>query len=373
MQKIKILWILPSLAGGGAERVIVTLLRHLDRDRYQPVLAVVNMRNAVYLDDLPEDVKLLDLKCKRVRYALPKILWLIRKQRPDIVFSTLGHLNLAIALLKPLLPKRTHFVAREASVVSKVRYLHRWPRLVSWLYRCLYRRFDLIICQSQPMLDDLLTTYGLPQGKAVVVPNPIDVELVHKRSLDKIQLLGFDQNRFNVVVAGRLSHEKGLDILLEAVAMCGDIPVNVVILGEGTLRPVLENQALVLGVRNRVKFIGFQPNPYPYFAHADLFVLSSYVEGFPNVVMEALICGTPVVATPCAEVLTQILADGVNGWLAARINAGALAEVLRSAVSLPRQTPRQQALEARFGVGQIILQYQKLLEDRHRVREPSAG
>jgi glycosyltransferase involved in cell wall biosynthesis len=369
MQKIKILWVLPSLAGGGAERVVVTLLRHLDRDRFESSLAVVNMQNAIYLGDLPGDVELLDLKCKRVRYALPRILMLVRKRRPDIVFSTLGHLNLAIAFLKPLLPKCTHYVAREASVVSKVRYLHRWPRLVSWLYRCLYRRFDRIICQSQPMLEDLLNTYNLPPGKALVIPNPIDVELVRKRSLETFQLSGFHQDRFNVVVAGRLSHEKGMDVLLQAVAMCGDIPINVVVLGEGMLRQDLENQAHVLGVSNRVKFIGFQPNPYPYFACADLFVLSSHVEGFPNVVMEALICGTPVVATPCAEMLTQILGDGANGWLAERIDAGALAEALRSAATLPRRTPRRQELEARFDVRQIIQQYQKLLEEIHHAHE----
>jgi len=372
-QKKKLLFVLPSLAGGGAERVIVTLLRHLDRNRYQLSLAAVNMRNAVYLGDLPGDVELIDLDCKRVRYALPKLLLLIRGRRPDMVFTTLGHLNLVIALLKPLLPRHTHYVAREASVVSKVMYLHRWPWLMSYLYRHLYGRFDSVVCQSQPMLEDLLQTYVLPSGKAVVIPNPIDLELVRARSQADIPLLGFKQNCFNVVAAGRLSPEKGMDLLLQAVSMCGDIPINVVILGEGPMRQVLENQVLTLGIGNRMKFIGFQPNPYSYFAHADLFVLSSRVEGFPNVVLEALACGTPVVATPCTAVLKDILADGVNGWLAPDISAGGLAEALRTAFTLPRRVPALQDLEARFGVRQVVAQYEQLLSKVAEVRGPGGG
>ena len=87
-----LLFLIPSLRGGGAERVIVTLLRHMNRSLFRLGLAVVDMREAVYRDDVPEDVEFIDLGCTRVRYALPKIMRLIWRRRPDVVFSTLGHL-----------------------------------------------------------------------------------------------------------------------------------------------------------------------------------------------------------------------------------------------------------------------------------------
>ncbi len=112
--------LIPSLRGGGAERVIVALLRHLDRTKFRLMLAVVDMREAAYQDYVPNDVELIDLGCSRVRYALPKIIRLIWQQRPEVVFSTLGHLNLALAIVRPLLPDGVRYVAREACVVSEV-------------------------------------------------------------------------------------------------------------------------------------------------------------------------------------------------------------------------------------------------------------
>src|SRR5689334_13406340 len=125
----RLLFLIPSLRGGGAERVIVTLLRHLDRAKVCLALAVVDTRDAVYRGDVPEDVEFIDLRCTRVRYALPKILYLIWRRRPDVVFSTLGHLNLALAMLRPLLPGGVRYIGREACIVSANLGGYALPRL----------------------------------------------------------------------------------------------------------------------------------------------------------------------------------------------------------------------------------------------------
>ena len=136
-----LLFLVPSLHGGGAERVIVTLLRHMNRSLFRLGLAVVDMREAVYRDDVPEDVEFIDLGCTRVRYALLKIMRLIWRKRPDVVFSTLGHLNLALAMLRPLLPNGVRYIGREACVVSETLTEHTHPRLWAWAYRRFYRAF----------------------------------------------------------------------------------------------------------------------------------------------------------------------------------------------------------------------------------------
>ncbi len=99
----RVLFLIPSLVGGGAERVFTILLRHLDRDRFEPQLAVLESGGA-YTGDVPDDVKIHDLRVQRVRYAMPSLIRLIWKVRPDTIVSTLGHLNVAISMLRYLLP-----------------------------------------------------------------------------------------------------------------------------------------------------------------------------------------------------------------------------------------------------------------------------
>ncbi|MGA9853574.1 MAG: glycosyltransferase [Gammaproteobacteria bacterium] len=356
-----ILFVIPSLAGGGAEHVVVTLLKHLDRAKFKLSLAVINIEDAIHLDDVPADVELIDLGSRQVRGALVKLVRLIRKRRPDVVFSTLSHLNLAVALLRPFLPSQTRYIGRETSVVSKVMYLHRWPTIMWFLYKTAYKRLDAVVCQSQAMRDDLIAVYGFPARKAVVIHNPVDVEWVRIRAQEVIELIGMKPDRRNLVTAGRLSHEKGMDMLLEALALCRNSRLNLVILGEGGLRRTLEERAAKLGIHEQVQFIGFQPNPYPYFAQADLFVLSSRVEGFPNAALEALACGTPLVVTPC-DSIRDLALGAQEGLVASSFSPAALAEAIREALdNRSGFSPSIERIRAAFDVSVVVRQYEELL------------
>ena len=115
----KILFIIPTLSSGGAERVIINLLRHFDPSKFVMILAVVDINSEVYLNDLPVDVDLINLRCTRVRFALLKIIRLIWQIKPKVVFSTLGYLNLSLAILKPLLPKNIRYLCRETTILSE--------------------------------------------------------------------------------------------------------------------------------------------------------------------------------------------------------------------------------------------------------------
>jgi glycosyltransferase involved in cell wall biosynthesis len=357
----RVLILIPTLLGGGAERVIVTLLQHLDRSRFRFTLAVVDTRGAVFREDVPEDVEFVDLGCSRVRYAMPSILRLIWRLRPHVVLSTLGHLNLALALLRPLLPWGVRLVARETIVVS--RNLQWQGRAWVWAlaYRLMGRAFDVLICQSQDMKDDLVANFGASPEKMVVINNPVDVARVRRLAAVPVPATGRGAGNaadLRLVAAGRLVEQKGFDLLLEAVARCADRRLQLTILGEGPLRPMLEAQARALGIADRVHFAGFQANPYPFFRHADAFVLSSRFEGFPNVVLEALACGTPVIATPAPGGVREIL-DGIRGCVVAEdISATALAGAIRSyegKAALP------DTLMERYSVDRIAACYEEVL------------
>ena len=155
-ERKRILFLLPSLTGGGAERVFTTLLRHLDRTRFEPHLALLQATGA-YMEDIPQDVSIHDLKVSRVRYGLPSILGLVWRLRPQTILATMGHLNIALIAAKPFFPLNTKLVVREAVIPSALfREENKNIKLWGWLYRHVYKRADKIVFLSDSMVADLV-------------------------------------------------------------------------------------------------------------------------------------------------------------------------------------------------------------------------
>jgi glycosyltransferase involved in cell wall biosynthesis len=234
------------------------------------------------------------------------------------------------------MPRSTALVGREGTIVSEnIRSFSRLPALWFAGYRLLYPRFDAVVCQSRYMERDLVEHHGLPRDKTVVINNPIDLERI-ARGLPATRrprrALG---EPLRLVAAGRFAREKGYDLLLDALAELRDLRPTLRILGDGPLVPAVKQRAAELGLADAVQLVGFQPNPIPYFADADAFVLSSRYEGFPNVVLEALACDIGVIATPALGGTPEIL-EGVAGCeLASAISAPALAAAIRAWASRP--------------------------------------
>jgi glycosyltransferase involved in cell wall biosynthesis len=363
-QQRHILFLIPTLGAGGAERVIVTLLNHFDRSKFRLTLAVLDMRGAAFFEELPSGITVLDLQSTRVRYALPKIIRLIWKIRPDVAFSTLGHLNLALAMVRPLLPSGTRYVARETITVSEDLRTRKLAKAWGWAYRNFYGRFDHIICQSDEMRADLAANFRLPPQKLALINNPVDVERIARLAssvpttyCDYAQDSG-NKDVINFVAAGRLVYQKGFDLLIEAVARSGLKQLMVTVLGAGPLRETLEQLAREKGVHNQVRFAGLQKNPYAFMAGADAFVLCSRYEGFPNVMLEALACGTCVIATPAPGGTAEIARSTRGVQLASAVSAEALSAEFQRFVS-NRPNPAHITVE-RFEAGRIAKEYENV-------------
>ncbi len=355
-----VLILIPTLQGGGAERVIVTLLQHMDRARFRFTLAVVDARGDVFRHELPDDVGFVDLGARRVRHALPSIFRLIWRHKPQVVLTTIGHMNLALALLRILLPREIRFIAREATIVSQQIEGSASPALARWAYRYTYARFDQIVCQSYYMQQDLIDHFGVRQEKTVVINNPVDVERI--RVLAAQAQPDPERSRYSgglaLVAVGRLSPEKGPELLIQAIALCGRSQVHLTLVGDGPMRKQLEQQVDRLGLRERVTFTGFQSNPYTWIAAADALVLSSRYEGFPNVVLEALACRKPVIATPAPGGLMEIVARVPGCVLATEISARALS---RAIGDFDQGTLIAADAVAPYSVGSICRRYEALL------------
>lgn len=355
-----VLFVVPTLKGGGAERVVVTLLRNLDPTRFRMLLAVVDATDAVYRSDVPAGIEFVDLGSTRLRNALPKILRLVWRSRPDLVFSTLSYLNLALAALQPVMPKRSAFIGREGTIVTELIKPFKLRALWRIAYRALYPRFDAVVCQSRYMQTDLVESYGMPREKTVVINNPVDLARVtgalatrrHRRE---------PGGPLRLVCAGRLYPVKGYDLLLDALVLLRDLDISLTIFGDGPLRAEVEARIAALGLERVVTLAGFVANPFLEIARADALVLSSRYEGFPNVVLEALACGIGVISMPAVGGVSEIL-DGVAGCvLAESISAAALAVAIRAWASRPFEGIDPAVLD-KYDLREIAERYAQLFE-----------
>lgn len=339
---------------------MLTLLAHADRERIEPVLAVGALEGQ-YASLVPEDVRVVELGSPRVRQAVPALVRQVRRERPDIVFSTLGYLNVLVALARPFMPKGTALIGRETNIPSVNLARSAYPRLIPFLYRRLYPTFNSVVCQSQDMLDDMVQNFCLPPERAAIIRNPVDMDGIRKQAANGEH--GLPQGKINLLAAGKFMHQKGFDLLLQAFAKADDERLHLTILGDGPDRAALEALASELGIVQRVSMPGFVSNPYPWMAAADMFVLSSRFEGFPNVVLEAQTCGTPALAFACPGGLNEIILEGENGWAVPAEDVAALAAAMSrcSGTKLEPESIRA-TVEKRYGAAHIASQYADLFE-----------
>lgn len=318
--------------GGGAERVVIRLLEAFESSVDELHLSVLWNEGPLRIE-LPDRVIFHDLACKRARHALPSLVVLIKKIKPDIVFTTLSRLNVLLLGAKFLYPRNTKLIIREANTPSAELKTLPGGRVYRKLYRWLYPLADAIICQSDYMKHDLTNNFGVPVDKTVRIYNPIPFRKIDKAVLGSLS--PYESGILNFVSVGNLDLRKGYDLLIRSFSKIKDkLPkFRLTIVGDGQELKALQAQAVSEGMVQYIKFAGFQENPYIYCKHADIFISSSRYEGLPNVVLEAMACGTPVLATNCPGGTVEIVKNDINGWLVASENVKSMAEGILMAVN----------------------------------------
>lgn len=329
---------LPSLAGGGAERAMLTLAGALWARGVDIRLVVLEARGPLR-GAVPPGIPVTDLGVARVRHALPRLVRALRDA--DIVVPTIGHLNLAVLALRPFLGRDCRVVPREANAPGAALGTTRCPGLYRWAYRRLYPRADLVLCNARAVADELVATANVPERRIVVLPNPIDVT-ASRRAATLVRREPGTGRRF--VAAGRLTAQKGFDRLVALAPRLGRDD-RVTILGDGPDRAALSGRIDALGLSGRVRLAGFEANPWPWYAGADAFLLSSRWEGMANASLEALACGTPVIAAPEAGGAAELAAEAPV--TIAAFDDGFLAAML-AVMPGPVDAPRASLLPARF-------------------------
>jgi glycosyltransferase involved in cell wall biosynthesis len=366
-----LLFVAPNLGGGGGERALVNIVNHLDRARFRPHLALFQ-REGVFLRELASDVPVHEIQPKE--YGFVHRTWvrtqalrrLYEEVHPALIMSILWQAN-AVTLLAaglwrfPIPIVINEQTAPQASLRSDSRRRLLWP-----IASRLYCRATHIICISQGIATEVADSLPIAPGRISVIHNPVPIHQVVRCASQTVNFRASDAPA--ILAAGRLVSLKNYPLLLRAIALV--LPqqdVELYILGEGPERAAIENLAVTLGISTHVHLLGFQPNPYPYIAQADLFTLSSDHEGFGNVLVEAMSLGVPVVATDCPYGPREILADGRYDLLVPPGDERALAEAI---LALLRDTDARCRLAAEgrkrakdFSTENVVTRYEQLFQD----------
>ena len=289
-----------------------------------------------------------DVPCTvlRGRTALGIVLRLavyLRRERPDALLSTLAQANVLAVVAKLLSGTSARVYLREANTLGvSVRHAGRSlkAQLLPLLARWCYPRADGIIAVSPGVADDLAQITKIDRSRQHVLKNPVITPDTFARANAPCSHPWLADHALPVVLAvGRLVRQKNHALLLDSFAMVrAKLPCRLIVLGEGPDRTRLAQRVDALGIGEAVSMPGYEGNPLCYMSRADLFVLSSAWEGSPNVLVEALACGCPVVSTDCPSGPRQILADGDLGLLVPPGDAAALADAMISALTHPRRT-----------------------------------
>lgn len=356
MKKISVMFILPDLETGGAERIITTIANHLSRDRFEPKILLLRKKGG-YLSLLNEDVEIIDINTERIRHSLKPILAEIYRRKPDIVFSGYGEVNAYLSLFIKLFP-RTKFIARETNVVTQ----HVTRKEIKFFYN-FYNNYQRIIAQSDDMMKDLVKNFSIKSEKIIKINNPVDFDFIEDKLMTSKKPESFKYNYKNVVAIGNLSSRKGFDNLLKVFSRLKNENILLHILGDGQDREILHQMKDFLGLKN-VFFHGRQDNPYEFLKYADLFILSSRYEGFPNVLLEAGACGTYSLANNCPGGINEIIQNNINGEVSDIENHEDFSQKIMSVLHQSYDKDAiKNSIKSRFSKDIILDRYEKVLLD----------
>jgi glycosyltransferase involved in cell wall biosynthesis len=354
-----IAFVINSIGSGGAERALARIVSGA------PSLSAGFSPHLVLLDDEPDAWPIGGFDARHVigaRRGLARsiagVSRIIRAVRPALVVSFLVRANVASVVAARVLGRTPVILCERMHLSSHLHGRHRGARRVAAnaLPRLLYRHADLLLGVSRGVTEDLVAAFAVPAGRARTIYNPYDLAAIRRQGAAEPDVALPPQF---MLAMGRLTPAKDMAGLIRAFAASG-VGLTLVVLGEGEERPALEALAAALGVADRVRFLGYRPDPFPVVARASYYVSASRNEGFPNAMVEAMALGVPVIATDCPSGPAEILAgvthaapsgvlEAAHGLLTPVGDPSALAEAMRRMTDPARRAAYAKAAAARAG------------------------
>jgi glycosyltransferase involved in cell wall biosynthesis len=369
----KVCFVLPSLGGGGAERSAVQILNGLDDERWERWMFLFAPEGP-FLSDLSPSIQLADASASSWRLGrLRSLHRFVRRVRPDVVVAFLSYFSVLCAARAAGVRARVVFVLGTPVSAFLADTDYRWSR--PWNRRAFAAvtrigcaAADLVVTTSRGVADDLVHSFGVGSERVRVVPNPVDLPAIAIAAAEPLDPAhGVLWTPPVIVAAGRLAEVKNYGLLVEALSVLRQrTAARLFILGQGDQEPALRELIEARGLGEVVHLCGFQRNPWKYIARADVFVLTSRYEGFGNVLVEAMACGVPVVATSSPGT-RDIVSAGAGGFLVERHEPAAVAAALEQVLGdadLRRRMSETARLHAeRYRTESVALAYDRVLTE----------
>lgn len=357
---MKITLFVSSLGGGGAERTCVIIANSLVNFGHRVDLVVLNLDNSKYLNDLNSKVRLVNLKRKHARTSFWPLYNYLKASKAKKLLVFNHEIAVILVLIRIIFKLKVKIYARIISTLSQLEknatgLWHGYLKNI--IVKYYYRKIDYFIAQSEGMKLDAIENYSINPNKIFTINNPVVTE--HRQAYLKA-----GPPKKQLLFIGRLEKEKGLKYLFQAFArITKNYPsIKLIIAGEGSQKSELTGYAKDLNISSNICFIGFQRDVYPLYRESIATVMTSLYEGFPNVLVESIACGTPVVSFDCLSGPREIIIDGLNGFLVRYLDVDHLEEMITKALNKPWDPESIVQASRPFHIDNIIPKYLQLLE-----------
>ena len=373
-KKIKIVFFIPTLGGGGAERNIINFIKNFDKEKFS-ISLVLGEKKGELISEVPKDISVIDLGTVNSLKIFFRLIKYFQTTEADIFISTFPRFNIISLLAKFFSKPKTKIIVVEQSTISLLPLVAKTfiDRIISrfclpYFVKLIYPMADAIVCVSQGVADDLSKFIPDQKNKIKVIYNPITNDRIYRMAKEPVGHPWFSDSKIPIVLSvGRLIGAKDYPNFLQAAKMVlQKRTARFVVLGDGAQKIKLENMAYKLGISENVAFLGFQKNPYKYMNKADILVLSSFKEGFGNVIVEAMACGTPVISTNCKSGPSEIIKNKENGILVPIRDPKALSKAI---LELLNNSPLRQKFSRNgrkraklFSVEKSVREYENLFQ-----------
>lgn len=340
----------PYFRDGGVERGMVILAREF-RKRGIDAEVLTFGHTDHFGNSVQQDLRIVPVRASRAATSVVPLALHLRRHRPQWLVSAQSYANVVAVAANLLAGRPSRVLVTERLAVSRERKAYSSllgkgrlkDRLILKMMGLFYRRADAMAANSADGARDLERTLGLPSESVSVLYNPTFDPAIRQKADEEVRhrFIGPGMPPL-ILVVGRLSRQKDYPTLIRAFAKVRSRrECRLLILGEGEERDALQELLEELGVADAAEIRGFANNPYKYMKAADVFVLSSLYEGLPNVLIEAVACGAPAVATNCLSGPREILLDGKGGHLVPVGDVDALAEAIAEVLDEPVSARRQ--------------------------------